>query len=193
MLPHDELSTQPVPSPFLTPLRLVMDVDYEWGGEYIQNPSKGLFYTLWSSSVDGCAVHLHSAKQSKEVLRANYPILNHSFTFDQNMNPAVVFTTEEGSSLMFYDTELGKQTTLYLGSGYEYSQLALDDARAHQSGISDIILAYVKENKLYYRLQRERFVGTHLLGDVTNYRLTQIGMTKNYRFRFRLVKKIKGE
>lgn len=192
MLPQSKLSTRVVPSAFLTPLRMSALVDYEWGGIMVQDPSKGLMYRMWTSLYESDVLTISNGIQRYVLLRLS-GITYHSFAFDQNMQPAVVYTTEDAVYYRYFDTVTGVFVTIELDSGCEYPQVTLDEHRANQLEVSDLILSYVREDKLYYRLQRDRYLIEHFVQDAPRRRLTQAGMTRNYRFRWRLVHKIKGE
>lgn len=196
MLPTTEdgalLSSQVIPAKFLTPMRAVDYVDYEWGGVRIRDTSQGLMSHLWTGIYEGSTLSL-----SNGVVRHNINIgLNvrsMSFCFDQNMNPAVVYVRNGVGYLYWYDPVAAAQVTLQLDYVVEYPQITLDDHRASQVGASDIILSYIRDDKLYCRIQRERYLQEHFLEDVPNRRLKQVGMTANYRLRWRHVQKELGE
>lgn len=192
MLPENKLSITPVAESFLTPLRRYSVCDYEWGGKGIQDTTKGLFYKLWTSHYDGTSITVTNGEVTRTLLRLSF-VDHHSFAFDQNMQPCVVYIQHGLMKFWHYDTVVAKHITLEYGAGYEYPQVSLDDHRQHQLGVSDIILSYIREDKLYYRLQRERYLQENFLADVPHMKLTQTGMTRNYRFRWRYVRKIQGE
>lgn len=192
MLPDGVISTHVVSSSFLTPLRKVAYVDFEWGGLDIQDTSKGLLYRLWESYYDGTTIRITDGVKVRRLLTLDN-VTYHSFAFDQNMQPCVAYVQRGVTKFWYYDT-VGDSyiTTVYEGV-LEYPQLTLDDHRTNQLGNSDVFLSYIREGKLYYRLQRDRYLIEHFVQDAPNHRLTQTGMTRNYRFRWRLVHKIKGE
>ena len=192
MLPESKLSTIPVAESFLTPLRKDPERDYEWGGKDIQDMTKGLLYKMWTSHYDGSRITVTNGEVTRTLLILPF-VDHHSFAFDQNMQPCVVYVQYGLTKFWYYDTIEAKHITLNYGAGYEYPQVTLDDHRQHQLGISDIILSYIREDKLYYRLQRERYLQENFLKDVPHMKLTQTGMTRNYRFRWRYVRKKQGE
>ena len=77
-----------------------------------------------------------------------------------------------------------------LSEGDQYLRCCLDDKRqsATAQGNNDIILAYVRAGKLYYRQQRDRYEVEYLLAEEIPAKvLTRIGMSKNYRLQFEFV------
>ena len=192
MLPENKLSTHVIASSFLTPLRKSSAVDYEWGGVDIHDTSQGLLYRIWTSTYDGTSIRVTNGLRSRVLLTLKN-VTYHSFAFDQNMQPCVAYVMNGKTFFWYFDTLQSKHITLDYGVGYEYPQVTLDDHRQHQLGVSDIILSYIREDKLYYRLQRERYLQENFLEDVPHMKLTQTGMTRNYRFRWRYVRKKQGE
>src|SRR5690606_25942974 len=64
----------------------------------------------------------------------------------------------------------------------------LDDKRSHQISVSDIIIAYIRDNNLYARIQRDRYeIEYQLISTLDpDAILDQIGMGTNWRLHFRL-------
>lgn len=193
MLPKNKLSTHPVAAAFLTPLRNDGNVDYELGGVALRDTSQGLRSYLWRSDYINTNVYLYREQFLMGAVVQATGITHHSFAFDQNMNPCVVYNKDGVTYLYWYDPVQSKQTTLKFDDYFEYPQVTLDDHRQHQLGNSDIILSYIRDDKLYYRLQRERYLQEHFLADTPNHKLMQIGMTRNLRLRWRYVHKKQGE
>lgn len=193
MLPESKLSSKVVAAAFLTPLRNSSDIDYEWGGVKLRDTSQGLLKYLWRSEYSDGALKLYNGVDAPVTVLRSAGITHHSFAFDQNMNLCVIYNKAGVTYYYWYDPIEGKQTTMSFDDYMEYPQVSLDDHRQHQLGVSDIIMSYIREYKLYYRLQRERYLQEHFLEDTPQMKLMQIGMTKNLRFRWRYVRKKQGE
>ncbi|WOE40658.1 hypothetical protein [Acinetobacter chinensis] len=131
-------------------------------------------------------ITLHNGVDEGVSVIQSTDISHHSFAFDQNMNPCIVYNKAGTTYCYWYDPVKGEQTTMEFDVYMESPQVSLDDHR-HQLGSSDIILSYTREDKLCYRQQRDRYQIEYILGDARNQKLTQIGMSKNNRFQFRLV------
>lgn len=184
MLPSTNLSSLAITESFRVPLRYKSDIDYELGGIDFKDTTQGLECCLWTSEYDGSTLTISTPDVSYVVI-TDTGIDHHSFTFDQNMNPCVIFTKGISTYMYWYDPVIGKQTTTLMPVVMEDAQISLDDHRPYFSSNSDIILSYVRDGKLYYRVQRERYLQEHLLHEVTGNKLTQIGMSTNLRFRWR--------
>lgn len=193
MIPDGKLSTVPVAAEFLTPLRRSSHTDYEWGGVALRDTSQGLQKYMWVSEYRNGVLYLSNGVDAPVPVVTSSGITHHSFAFDQNMNPCVVYNKGSQTWFYWYNSLIGEQETMLLDEYMEYPQVSLDDHRPQQTGNSDIILAYTREDNLYYRLQRERYLQEHFLETSPRMRLTQIGMTKNLRFRWRYIRKSKGE
>ena len=133
MLPENQLSSTPVPDAFLVPMRRSPDVDYEFGGIQLQDITQGLQYQLWESSYNGSSIRLHPKRTgSAQVVVTHQGILHHSFAFDQNMNPCVVYKTATKTFLYWYNPLIGDQETIELDPTIETPQVSVDDNRRFQ-------------------------------------------------------------
>ncbi|AXY57260.1 hypothetical protein CDG60_12205 [Acinetobacter chinensis] len=182
MLPDYKLSSAAIFSGFLVPDRVNDLIDYEWGGQDIADTSKGLKVKVWSSAYQGGVISITDGQISHDLLTVA-DVTQISFAFNRNMRPFVTYVAAGVGWLWWYDTTVLSYITTELGNAVS-PQLALDDLREHQSSNSDIILAYIRDDVLYMRQQRDRFQIEYELGHAKE--LVQIGMTKNYRFAFAL-------
>lgn len=159
MLPDNTLSTQPIPTRFsgARSLPITKTVDYEDGGIAFNDPSQGLLYQRWRAKIVGDDIVFDSPAVTPVVVFTRPGITEISFTFDQNMRPVIAFFAGGRGYLRWYDTAVGNQVVTPLAEDVITPRVTLDDKRATQSGISDIILAYKRGNNLYYRQQRDRF------------------------------------
>lgn len=181
MLPNNALSSQPVTAQFFTQWRDDPLVDFEFGGTALQDSSAGLSAELWKCFYEDDSIKLSYDQQEQTVLNVeNVTAL--SLGFDLSMRPVIAYLANEHCYLWFYDTAVSKQITADLGTGITFPQLSLDERRLVQSSNSDVILSYIRDNKMYMRIQRERFQIEHEITQAK--RLIQIGMMKNYRFGF---------
>lgn len=189
MLPDGVLATKPLFAEFLSPddIDTPLTLDLELGGVDIQDPSQGLRVKTWVAHAEGNSIWL-SAEDRPPVewlARAN-EITEVSLAFDQNMRPTIAFVEDKVSYLYWYDTNIANFTvTTYAGASSP--RVAMDDKRQLQVGVSDIIFAYVKDNKLYYRQQRDRYTIEYLLKEDINARILRIGMNEINRLQFKLM------
>lgn len=190
MLPNDgALSTQVLPAEYLVPLRQSKLISYSKGGIAIGDTSMGLMYQNWRSGYNGTHIVLYTEDDIEHPVIAVDDVEHIAFTFDQNMNPLIIYTADGRTYMYWYDPVQGAQTTEDWGVSYNCVQCTLDDPRPEYASDSDIIIAYINTvGELCYRVQRERYLIQHVItGGLTGRRLTQIGLTRNYRFRFRHV------
>ncbi|WP_445360372.1 hypothetical protein ACJJIL_17655 [Microbulbifer sp. EKSA005] len=190
MLPENELSQQSVPAPFMggaaLPVRNV--TDYESGGIALQDPSEGLNYQVWRARVlnNGCDIVLNAHEVAEFTLISGTDITEVSLSFDQNMRPVVAYVEGGTAKLYWYDSSQGAQV-ITEWPGVITPRVTLDDKRQLQSGVSDVIFAYLKDGNLYCRQQRDRYQTEYLLHEnVNSDGLIKIGMHKQYRLQFLL-------
>ena len=100
------------------------------------------------------------------------------------MRPCIAYVANGISKLYWYDSSLAMQVI----DSYPLirnPRVSLDDKRRFNVANSDIVFAYQREDKLCYRVQRERFGVEHILATDTKKRLLwRIGMGRNNRFLF---------
>lgn len=181
MLPNNALSSQPITTEFFTPMRNDPLIDFEFGGTALQNASEGLSQTLWKCFYENGSIKLSHDQQEQTVLNVDN-VAALSLGFDLSMRPVIAYLANSHCYLWFYDTAVSKQITADLGNGITFPQLSLDERRLVQSSNSDVILTYIRNNKMYMRLQRERFQTEYEITRAK--RLIQIGSMKNSRFGF---------
>lgn len=181
MIPNNALSSQAINSPFIVPDRLDELLDYEYGGIALGDVSQGLQAKLWSCFYENGQIKA-SNDLTTQVLLAVENVTALSLAFDFNMRPMVAYLANGHCYLWWYDSQAAVQITTDFGPSLSFPQLALDDKRSSQSANADVIFAYIKNNKAYMRIQRERFQIEHEITPAK--RLIQIGMMTNYRFGF---------
>lgn len=184
-LPDDSLSTDRWPSTVFgaRALAVTRRVDYEDGGIALNDPSRGLLYQRWRARLIGDDVIIDASEVEETVLFSGSDITEISFTFDQNMRPALAFVQNGVAKLRWFDSVIGQQVITEF-PGAITPRVVLDDKRATQSAASDIIFAYVRDGALYYRQQRDRFTIERLLDQGPHKGLIKIGMGRNLRLQF---------
>ncbi len=181
MIPDNTTSSQPIVAEFFTPLRNDPLIDYEYGGTSLQDSAAGLNKVCWICFYQDGSIKLSHDDQVQTVLNVeNVTALG--LGFDLSMRPIIVYLANEHCYLWWYDTSVSKQITTDLGDGITFPQLSLDERRLVQSSNADVILTYIRNSKMYMRLQRERFQTEHKITRAK--RLIQIGSMKNNRFGF---------
>lgn len=193
-LPENRLSTRPIYGAFLVPDKAEPLVDFEWGGVDLLDTSQGLQVYIWKCFYDDGWIQITNDEITHKLIQVEN-VKHLSLAFDFNMHPTITYIAESidenGDSIIdtclyWYDTAIATQITTKYGVDYSFPQLSLDDHRLHQSANADIIFAYIRDNNLYYRQQRDRFLIERLLYEniPDDIELRQIGMSVKNRFQF---------
>ncbi|WGH28223.1 hypothetical protein 10KY502B_gene0005 [Xanthomonas phage 10KY502B] len=187
MFRNNALSTVPVPSSFVETVsrRTAPLIDYEMGGVNVADASQGLNVKLWKLESNGAQMLL-SADGVPAIELFNRPNVSQvALAFDQNMRPHVAFVQTGVTWLWWYDSQAGAMVFSSF-PGALTPRLTTDEKRPTHLEDSDVILAYVRNNNLYFRMQRDRFLTEYLLKSAVNADLIAIGMNRGYRMQFRL-------
>lgn len=190
-LPGNVASTLAIGSVYLSPDdRLTSPlVDYEQGGVALNDPSLGLQvrnWTCWWNGDDGWVYVQPEGGSATQVIQ-DTAITEVAFSFDQNMNIALAYVTAGVLKFRWYDSLISGFTTTTIGSARS-PRVSLDDKRPMHLAESDVILAYISGDSLYYRQQRDRYVTAYFLRDEIEptVRLRNLGMSRNLRLQFDL-------
>ena len=185
MMPDNVLSTDPVNAAFsgARALPVTRTVDYEDGGLAIQDPSRGSQYQRWRGRLIGNDILLDAPEVEPFAVYSGAGITEISFTFDQNMRPAIAFVQAGVAKLWWFDSVAAAQViTEYPGA--ITPRVILDDKRFTQTSNSDVVLGYVRDGALYYRQQRDRFTIERLLDAGPHVGLVKIGFNVQLRLQY---------
>lgn len=168
--------------------------DFELGGTGLNNPDDGLLVQTWEAwyNTADSTVYVKDEAENVTPLFTMANIHTISLTFDQNMNPFVAYMKRIGETdeawFWWFDTDLEDTVHTQLPAGSVYPVCSLDDKRSTQTMSSDIILAYVRANTLYIRVQRDRYLTEYTfhegLDDFTYCR--KVGMNSKNRLQFEM-------
>lgn len=193
MMPDNELSSEPVRAAYVgaRALSVTKTVDYEDGGVDIQDVSEGLLYQRWrarlfrADTVDSYVVM--DAPSVAEFTALELPDMSEiSFSFDQSMRPAIAFVQDGVAKIWWYDSSVPGMTITEIGEDVITPRLTYDDKRILGSqgfSVSDLVLAYVLNDNLYVRLQRDRFDTPYLLAEDVK-PLIKVGFNRQLRLQF---------
>ena len=188
MLPFDYLSPTVKSSDFQygDSLGTTNLLDYEMGGTALNDASNGLLVKLWKIELVANDVVVSASGVSDTTLFSGSGISELSFTFDQNMNPFVAFVQSGQAKYYWYDPSLSSYQTVSMASTVKYPRVCMDDKRPDMTTLdkNDIILAYINNGNLYYRIQRERFLTERLLASSVTGKLIKIRMNNANRLQF---------
>lgn len=170
--------------------------DYEIGGVAIQNPSQGLRVKVWHGfMVDGW-ITLEAPGVPATPIYTEPNIIEFSFTFDQNMNTFITFLVKAPeddvatAKFRWFDSTILDYTVTTLDGYVESPRCSLDDKRPESLGISDVLLAYVKNDNLYIRAQRDRYTVEYLLKENVGATIHKFGMANKLRMQFKMKTKV---
>lgn len=186
-LPDNSRSQRTVPAPYSDKVGKRSEhflVDYEMGGIALQDPSQGLDYLLWTAFTDGSTVFVQHSGIDPIPLFTGTNITEVSLAFDHNMRPFVAFVDNGVAKYYWYDTQDSTQKITELPEGAHSPRCCFDDRRKVSTNTSDIILAYMIGNDLYFRQQRDRYGVEYPLAENVGKRLLEIGMNAGYRLQF---------
>ncbi len=194
-LPGDALSVVPAPAPLLDPDaqgRAARRVDYERAGVALSDPSEGIDAYTWRARLDGNDVKIGREPYATETVYLSAAgITELSLAFDQNMRPLVAYVQLGQARLRWYDATLPGETTIDLPVDAKSPFLTFDDKRAESvtSGLSDVLLFYVRANRLCYRQQRDRFLTERTLAwfEGSSVTIKKAGMNNGLRMQVELV------
>lgn len=160
--------------------------DHESGGTGLNQSSEGLDVLVWSAEIseDGKQVILTNERDiPPQVVYEGDNLQELSITFDQLMNLTLAVVDNGETFLRWYDTVAGEMTTTSYGTDLVSPKVSLDNKHV-SDGTSDIIFAYIRDNRLYYRMQRDRYQTEYKVSDRPVRRIQKIGMTVGSRFQF---------
>lgn len=164
---HDATNDAAIRGSYLAPDHQTKQpfVDWELGGIAIQDPSKGLTYQLWTVRWDPGTnvVTLQAARTGVAVeLFTEQAVTDIALSFDQNMRWCVATRVAGGVNLRWYDSSANAYVITEF-PGASSPRLALDDKRDEQvnMGVTDIVLTFIRAQKVYWYLQRDRFLVEH--------------------------------
>jgi len=193
MMPDGVLSTEVIRANYVgaRSLSVTKTLDFEDGGKDIQDPSEGLLYQRWRARLfragtSGSYVMLDAPTVPEFVALTQADMTEISFSFDQSMRPAIAFVQSGVAKVYWYDSVEGDMVITEIGEGVVTPRITYDDKRQLGSGgysVSDLVLAYVLNDNLYIRLQRDRFTIAYLLAEEVT-PLIKIGFTRALRLQF---------
>lgn len=203
-IPGQSLTPTLMWSPFLPPEDSVTIVtattDIKLGGRALSDGSAGLQVQTWTLSVGNVGLSNSSVSvtdsHGNTTLLFNAPGITWArLAFDQNMHPVVTFFGSLGSGYYWWDPTIPGVTTTYFSSSTNITKVccSMDDNRSRETnlGMSDVIMAYVANNNLCYRQQRDRYtieyvLYTNITEVIPNAVVWKIGMNSRYRLQMQI-------
>ena len=180
-LPGNQFSPTAVRGTFLTPddlVRTSLLVDYEMGGVAIGDPSQGLQVQAWEGRVNAGTIQVRPYGVGGWTdVTSDSGITEIAIAFDQNMRATTAYVASGVVKLYWFDSTLASYTTTSF-AGITSPALTMDDKRAAEVGLNDVLFFYIKAGRVCYRQQRDRYATERDLGAVPT------GMTRILRWGF---------
>jgi hypothetical protein len=151
--------------------------DWEYGGIALNDTSQGLMYREWEFRYEGSTIIVVPSEggNASVVVSDITGVTELAGTFDQNMNPVVAYVKSGVTKLYWWNASLATPAHVTTSFPGAYSpRLCLDDKRPSQVDSSDVLFFYLKDGKLYYRQQRDRYETAYALCDIPP-RVTRLG------------------
>lgn len=184
MLPDNMLSSAAIFGGFLVPDRINDLMDYEWGGKDLLDASEGIQVKIWTCFYEDGWIKITDNAGLRYSILEVAEVTQLGFAFSLSMRVYVTYVAAGRAFFYWYDSTTSAYITTDYGVETITPQLSFDDVRNSQSSNADVIFAYVRDDVLYTRMQRDRFQIEYEMGAANQ--LVQIGMTSNYRFAFAL-------
>ena len=167
-------------------------IDYEQGGIALNDPSQGLQVQSWRARLVGNEIKVGPDPYTSETtVITGSGITQISLAFDQNMNPAIAYVQAGVTKLYWYSTALEEMTTTTFAADVRSPFVCMDDKRdaATTMNINDVLLFYVRTNRLCYRQQRDSYNTERTLAwfDGTAVTINKVGMNVGLRMQVELV------
>ncbi|MBM6660109.1 hypothetical protein, partial [Bacteroides gallinaceum] len=147
----------------------------------------GLASHIWRAWTDSKAIYIQRSdlpKDTAKTLLAALNITELDLTFDQNMRPVLTYVSGGIAKLYWYDT-VSQSKTITDFPNVQNPRVSLDDKRAFNTANSDVIFAYINNDQLCCRYQRERYGTEHVLQQLPpKTALVNIGIGTANRFLF---------
>lgn len=164
MIPMGRLSSELIYAPLILPNPEPEDtVSLEFGGVEIGDSSQGLDIKVWTATVTDTGVVVTAEGSTPYPIALGTDITEISLAFDQNMRPSIAYVQAGAPKFYWYDSFVEQYVITDLDPDVEHPKCTLDDHRLMEAQSSDIILTYIRDGNLYFRVQRERFLNEHLL------------------------------
>lgn len=190
MMPDNQLSLIQLPRPLLPPKDLPFDplVSQHRGGVAIGDASLGLDMQTWTLSIESGTLVLRDSFIYESVLVTAAGVSECSLAFDQNMSPVAAYEQAGVAKLYYYDSVLAAFTTLSVVDA-KYARTITDDIRfaPNVSNLNDVLFFYILNHELCVRVQRERFLISHVLKNVGDFILQHVGMNDRLRLQMNLI------
>ena len=168
-------------------------IKYERGGIAVGDGTQGINGWTWTSQYEPLTGDVRLLNIETGISYLVFTLLGIfvlDFAFDSNMRPVVVYELEDGSAYYrWFDPTINNYTTTTLPAGTLTPRCCHDDKRSigQSQNYSDVLIFYVLDNKVYNRIQRERYLQSHQVATLTpGATLKRVGMCTDLRIRIEI-------
>lgn len=161
-------------------------VALELGGIALNDPSQGLQVQTWKAEILNDTIYVSAENTGRFPKYHGVGLTEVDLAFDQNMRVFLAFVEGGVAKYLWWDTATSQETVSTLPPNAVTPRCCVDDKRLWQAPTSDIILAYIIDDRLLMRMQRDRYTIEYELYTGLNATLNKVGMNVINRLQFRL-------
>lgn len=191
-LPENVLASTGVTGTYLYPDNLAHTklLDYELAGQAIGNGAGGMQIQVWTCFYESGTIRVRvlGDEGAGTAVLSVANVTELSFSFDRSMRPAIAYIVDNAQAYLYwYDTTILAYRTTSLGF-VRCVRVTHDDKRLRSDQTSDVLVAYLNQDALCYRQQRDRYTVERVLatGIPEDADLLQAGMTDRLRVEFKV-------
>lgn len=197
MIPENRLSTTTIYDTLMMLDPQPSDlVSRQMGGVALNDPTQGLWIKPWTCTTVPSddpllpdLIRVFADDVPPATVLTDFAVTQVSLAFDQNMRPTIAFVANGVPKLYWYDSLIEQPVVTILAVGVTTPRVTLDDHREMQVNTSDIILTYIRDGNLYFRMQRDRFLIERLLKadinlEIANPSIVYVAMNNSYRLQW---------
>ena len=155
-LPPDDLETYPL-------------MDFEQGPIALNDPTEGHDYQTWTIRYFPATGEFtyEAPNTARTVVHTASDVTEISGAFDQNGQPFLTYVEAGVAKFWWYNSLISSMDITNLPTGSLTPRCCIDDKRTTSSAanVSDIILCYVHNGGLHYRMERDRYGVEYTLMD----------------------------
>ena len=196
MFYNNQISSETLYAEFISPDDLSYNKlqDHEKAGAKIKDSLEGINKYTWVFEIrnDSEIWCIREDTQEATKLYTGNNLTEVYGSFDRNMNPCYIYKENGNYQFVWFNTVTNRNVTEGLGD-VRSPRITHDDKRDEALVYSDIIITYIRDDKVYYKLQRDRYTIEHFAFEekVKGRSIKSFGMNKGLRLQWELVQNSK--
>lgn len=191
MINDGKFSNKPLRQEFVHPVarRIHPLTAFALGHAELNDPAGPPTFMWYGEFRDGAVWVKREDRDEQQKLFDRPALTMMSLSFDLAMVPVVSFEDDTGSWLWWYDSVAEDHVFTKIDGRSPF--VAMDDRRIEQTGIADVILTYLRVDKVYQRIQRDRYTIEYAeqppgITLTEKCRITAFAMNKGNRMQWRI-------